>query len=126
MAKVAIFFGALLIAIGVGAFFYFDKGKTPLIPAYFGAPILLCGVLALKESIRMHAMHGAVLVALIGFLMPAAMVVIALTKWMGGAEPRWFAVGLQSILAAICGVFVVLCVRSFIAARKRRQAQGAA
>lgn len=125
MARTAIFFGALLIAIGVGALLYFDKGKTPLIPAYFGAPILLCGLLALKESLRMHAMHGAVLVALIGFLMPAVMVAISLAKWMGGGEPRWFAVGLQAVLAVICGLFVVLCVRSFIAARKRRQAQAA-
>lgn len=124
MAKVAIFFGAMLIAIGIGAFIIFNKAMTALIPAYFGGVILLCGILAMKEAIRKHAMHVAVLVGLIGLLMPGFMVIRAIIRSSQGTEQRWNAVGLQAVMAVICGIFVVLCVRSFIAARKRRLANG--
>jgi hypothetical protein len=41
---------------------------TALIPAFFGLPLVILGVLALQEGWRKHAMHAAVVVGLIGFL----------------------------------------------------------
>ena len=47
-------------------------------------------------------------------------------KWMGGTTPeRPGAVIAQTIMALICAIFVALCVRSFIAARKAREAGSA-
>ncbi|MCH7603945.1 MAG: hypothetical protein IIB54_14375, partial [Planctomycetes bacterium] len=71
---------------------------------------------------RKHAMHGAVLLGLLGFVGALMRPVMKLF----GEEPFELnmAVGSQLAMAAICLVFVVLCVRSFIAARKSREAEG--
>ncbi|MCZ6835728.1 MAG: hypothetical protein O7G85_08140, partial [Planctomycetota bacterium] len=67
MARLTIVFGSLLIALGLVVYFVLadpdEQGKvsvTALIPAFFGIPIALLGVVALKEKLRMHAIHGAV------------------------------------------------------------------
>ena len=78
MAPIAILFGALLTLLGGGFFVYtgMDPQKiTALIPAFFGIPLIVLGVLARSEKLRMHAMHGAALLGLVGFGMPAFMVI---------------------------------------------------
>ena len=124
MANITIIIGLLLMALGAGG--YFGGGQasmTALIPAFFGLPIALLGVLALKEKLRKHAMHGAVLLGLLGFVGALMRPV----KNLFGEEPFELnlATGSQLVMALICLVFVVLCVRSFIAARKSREAQDA-
>ena len=120
--------GLLLGALGVvsytGAVPYFGSGQssswTPLIPALFGAPLLLLGLLALKERFLKHAMHAAAMVGLLGLLGSLGMVVPKLPAVARGeALERPEAFHSQVAMAALCGVFVVVCVRSFIAARKR-------
>ena len=123
MANITIIIGLLLIALGAGG--YYGGGQasmTAMIPAFFGLPIALLGVVALKEKLRKHAMHGAVLLGLLGFVGALMRPVMKLF----GEEPFELnmAVGSQLAMAAICLVFVVLCVRSFIAARKSREAEG--
>ena len=64
--------GVILSAIGL--FGYFGSASenpspTALIPAAFGVVLIVLGLVAHRASARMHAMHGAVLVALIGFLL---------------------------------------------------------
>src|SRR4051794_7576716 len=66
---VSIIWGGLLI--GLGLWGYLGTGTTSwtaLIPAFVGAPLALCGLLALKESLLKHAMHAAAMIGLIGFL----------------------------------------------------------
>jgi hypothetical protein len=70
----------------------------------------------------MHAMHAAATLALVGFL---AMIpgLVKLARWAGGTVPaRPAAVVSQSIMAGLMLVFLVLCVRSFINARRARTA----
>ena len=58
MAKITIGLGLVLIALGLGS--YFGTGQasvTALIPAFFGLPLLLLGLVALKERMRKNAMH---------------------------------------------------------------------
>ena len=59
----------MLVALGLGG--YYGSGKvsmTALIPTWLGIPVILCGLLAeMKENLRMHVMHAAVLLGLIGF-----------------------------------------------------------
>src|SRR5690348_4350051 len=111
VAKISIIFGILLCVLGVGAFVGTGShAPTALIPAYFGAPILLCGFIATKPSLRMHAMHGAVLVALIGTVGAAVRIIQGLVN--GIKLPIAFACTV--IMLLLCAVFVALCVKSFI------------
>jgi hypothetical protein len=97
-----------------------------LIPAYFGAAIVLCGLVALKEQFLKHAMHVAAMIGLVGFLAGAGMGLPKLPKLLNGQAERPAAVKLQLWMGGVCLVFVVLCVNSFIQARRRRRAAAAA
>lgn len=121
MAKLTIVLANILILMGIGGYIASDMvSVTALIPAFFGVPLEILGWLALAESRRKHAMHGAVMVALIGFLGSAPGLLKVGTLFNGEAE-RPMAVGLQSAMAVLLAVYIGLCVRSFIAARKARQ-----
>ena len=76
MPFTAIVFGALLVLTGVVGYIHGvmnDKASlTAFIPAVFGLVIAILGLTAnVKESLRKHLMHAAVVVALLGFLIPA-------------------------------------------------------
>ena len=108
-------FGILLIALGVWAYTA-TKAPTGLIPAYFGAVLAICGVMTSKVGLRMHVMHVAALVGLLGTLGGLGM---GLPKLLKGAES--IAPKVQVGMGVLSLIFLVLCIRSFIAARKARQ-----
>jgi hypothetical protein len=124
MAKLTIGFGVVLIALGAWGFLGTGSAHpTALIPAYFGLVIAIAGALAITENVkrRMLWMHIAVTVGLLGFLGAASQ---AIREYVGAhgaplAHPE--AVKAQAAMAGICLVFVGLCVRSFIAARRGRK-----
>ncbi len=95
---------------------------TALIPALFGLPLGFLGMLALKERMRKHAMHAAALIALLGLVGSLFRIV---KKLIVGEELEVStAVTMQLVVAALCAVFVVLlCIRSFIKARRAGAAQ---
>ena len=119
MANTAMLFGGLLIALGLAG--YVGTGMespTALIPAAFGLLLTIAGWIARDESRRKHAMHGAAMVGLLGFL-GSASALLELPDLLGGGQVvRPAAVISRSIMAVLSLVFVVLCVRSFIAARR--------
>ena len=125
MAKVTIAVGILLMILGVGFYLALSEARslTALIPTFFGLPIFAFGLVARDEFKRKHAMHAAVLFGLLGFLGSFSM---GFPKWkmlLSGAEiPRPLAAYEQLAMAIICGVFVIMCVKSFIHARKAREA----
>jgi len=124
MAKLTIAFGAILIALGIWA--YIATGSehpTALIPTWFGVVLLLAGAFANSENPkqRMLWMHIAVTVGLLGFLGAGSMAIVEYVKAHGGPLSRPVAVEDQAAMAVICLMFVALCVRSFIAARKARK-----
>jgi sugar phosphate permease len=128
MAKPAIVFALLLIGLGLYSYSQAEpkegtdkKSPTAMIPAFFGAPILICGILALDPKKRKHAMHGAVTVGLLGFLGSVAM----LPKTLKAEEISQLKVISQGGMAIICLIFVIMCVRSFIAARKEMTSETA-
>jgi hypothetical protein len=98
--------------------------KTALIPAFFGLALALCGSLAFKDSRKKHAMHAAAMIGLLGCLGALAMVAKELVRLVseGGSLKRPIAFGSQCVMAALCGVFLFLCIKSFIAAKKARLA----
>jgi hypothetical protein len=122
MPATTIAIGAALIVLGLGSY-ALTGGVSPtaLIPAAFGVLLLLAGVLARNERMRMHAMHGAVLVALLGFL-GSVRGVMGLGTVLDGTAVRPAAIVAQTIMAVLTLVYVVLAVRSFIAARRARRA----
>lgn len=95
-----------------------DRGSfTALIPAFFGVILGVSGLLGLKyEGSRKHLMHGAVVVALLGFIATAGRLISRLSEIT--MSP---AVLSQASTAVVCLVFVVLAIRSFAAARRASQ-----
>jgi hypothetical protein len=83
-----------------------------LIPAFVGLPILLLGILACKESARKHAMHAAAALGLLGLLAAVGRIAMAgLSFTPVGAS--------LVIMVLLTGGFVLLCVKSFVDARRR-------
>ena len=78
---------------------------------------MILGLVAGKANLRKHAMHAAAALALLGFLGGLAMVIRGL---MGGMQ-RPVAVIESAIMGGLCLLFVILCVKSFIDARRRRE-----
>lgn len=108
--------GILLIVLG-GWGYTQSTTRSPmaLIPSLLGVLFLALGIAAGRETWRKHAMHAAAALALVGLLAglgPALM--------MPGAPPLMRrSTGAMSVL---CAVFLVLAVRSFVAARRARLA----
>ena len=124
MPTLALLVGVALVALGLGT--YLGTGAhapTALIPVALGVPIAAAGLLARNPRLRMHAMHVAVLVALLGVLgcIPGVLRIPAL---LGGTAERPVAVVAQTVTFAICLAFVVSAVRSFIEARRSRASAG--
>lgn len=123
MRKLTTVFGIVFILLGVSL--YFGTGResvTALIPAFLGVLFLVCAALATTERRRKHAMHAAVLLALVGFGGSVGGLVGVL-KSLGGAElTRPTASYGRAVMAVLCVIFIVAAVRSFIAARRARNA----
>lgn len=133
MPAVSMVFGLLLIALGIWGYWGGVLGLweplgfpapeklsgTALIPAVVGVLLLVCGLLAFKERLLKHAMHGAAMVGLLGFVAAGWRLVVTLVR-QGKIE----GVGGVSLatMTLLCGVFVALCVNSFIQVRRRRRA----
>ena len=132
MAKVTLVFALLLVLLGLGG--YFGTGSlhpTALIPTWFGLALGIFGFLAISpnEGRRKLFMHINVTIALLGFLGAAVEVIRSLVSTMdlnavmAGAQPapvNPIALGSKIIMACLLLIYVGLCVRSFIAARRAR------
>ncbi|HEY5054959.1 MAG TPA: hypothetical protein VII58_02290 [Acidobacteriaceae bacterium] len=125
MAKVSIVFGVVLIVLGAWGFVATgSQHPTALIPAYFGLALGLCGALVMRNNGAQRAlwMHVAVTLGLLGFLGSGAMAIKETASAHGGPLAHPPAVEAQTAMAVVCLIFVLLCVRSFIAARRAREA----
>ena len=119
MPLVAIVCGVLLIGVGIAGYTLSDAESpvTALIPAGVGVLLAISGaIVQAKPSARKHVMHFAVTVGLLGFLAAAGRLAMVLAQGKGSALGR----GSLAAMAVICAVFVVLCVKSFIDARRNR------
>ena len=125
MAKLTIGFGVLLILLGIFGYVYTGSAhSTALIPAGIGLFFVLFGVMANTENSkkRMLWMHISVTVALLTFLgtIPADIDTIRLAHGTYFAHPA--AVEEKGALSLLSLLYVLFCVRSFIAARRSRLA----
>jgi hypothetical protein len=125
MAKLTIGCGVLLILLGIVGFVATGSAHpTALIPGVFGLLFAVFGTLAKTEDSkkRMLWMHIAVTVGLLGFLFTIPGLIDVIRMARGIAVRRPAAAEEQAIMWVICGIFVALCVRSFINARRSRLA----
>jgi hypothetical protein len=122
MPTLAIFFGLVLDIMGVASFLATGATHfTALIPSLFGTIIFLSGILAhIKPGIRKHAMHVAALFGLLGTLGGLGMGLPKIAALIAGTAERPLAVGMQIAMGLVSLVFVALCVKSFVDARKAR------
>ena len=125
MHHLTVLFGVILSAIGL--FSYFGSASenpspTALIPTAFGVIFIVLGVIAHRAGARRHAMHAAAAIALVGGLLAASRIKIGslVSDDVTYRRPE----AMKALMALTCFVFVVMCVVSFVKARRRRaQAQ---
>jgi peptidoglycan/LPS O-acetylase OafA/YrhL len=127
MAKVTILFGVLLIILGlVGFFGTGSTHPTALIPTWFGLALGAGGLLAISPSERRRKifMHINVTVGLAGLIGAIASVLHGYGHSRSlGLDPDYQALSAQLTMAILLLIYVNLCVRSFISARRARQEQ---
>ena len=123
MAKITVLFGVLLILLGVASYLLTGhKFPTSLIPVAFGILLAIFGGMAETPETRrrMLFMHIAVTVGLLGFLATAPAIVSAVQLFKGKLFPYPAAIEEKAAMSLLLLIYVVLCVRSFIAARRSR------
>ncbi len=145
----ALLFGVILVVIGLAGYFMpsgsagaADQGSTiaaenrssvdppaeskssitALIPACVGVLLLACGLVAMaKPESAKDAMHVAAAIALLGALAATGRGIPSLIKVVSGAEGvNTRATTFLILMAVVCWTYVVLSVRSFLAARAAR------
>ena len=118
MPIVGIMQGFFLIVIGI-IFYLFpedEQSVTALIPSFIGLGLLIPGYLAYtNENMKMHAMHAAVLVSLMGTLGGA----MGLPDMIAGDFNRPTIARLSLLI--FCGEYMIFSIMSFRAARIKRE-----
>jgi hypothetical protein len=123
MAKITVLFGVLLIILGAASFILTGhKFPTSLIPVAFGILLVIFGGMAETPQTRrrMLFMHIAVTIGLLGFLATAPALLSAVQLFKGKLFPYPAAIEEKAAMSVLLLIYVVLCVRSFIAARRSR------
>jgi hypothetical protein len=123
MAKITVLFGVLLIILGAASYILTGhKFPTSLIPVAFGILLVIFGAMAETpvSRRRMLFMHIAVTVGLLGFLATAPALFSAFQLFKGKLFPYPAAIEEKAAMSVLLLIYVVLCVRSFIAARRSR------
>lgn len=125
MAKVTVVFAVLLIALGmIGYFGTGAQHATALIPTWFGAALGMFGLLAMSpdEGRRKLFMHVNVTLGLLGFIAVGIETIRGyVSATHAGKQPDMIALASKLTMTGLLLIYVILCVRSFIAARRARQ-----
>ncbi len=123
MPRLSIIFGLILLFIGrVGYVAAETNSVTAMIPDLFGLGLIILGVAAVGvgDRVRMHVMHGAVTIALVGAAVAGYRGVPGVWAYLNGARGRsCLEITMQLAMTLACVLFVVLAVRSFVQARRK-------
>jgi len=123
MPRITLLFGLGFIVLGIVGYVGSDTSSvTALIPSFFGVVFAVLGFLGENPERRALTMHIAAGVAVLG-LLGSAMGLMDLPALLSGDDlDRPWAVGTQSVMAVGLVVYLILAVRSFMAARRTRTA----
>jgi hypothetical protein len=122
LAKLTLVLAVLLAALGLAG--YLGTGSqhpTALIPTWFGLALGIFGLLAISAnaSRRKLFMHINVTIALLGFLGAAVEAIRGYVHAESAGIPvDQIALASKVTMAGLLLIYVILCVRSFIAARR--------
>ena len=123
MPTIANVCGLLLILTGVAGYFLADlddRSLTAFIPSLVGILLLITGIWAgAAPNSRKHLMHAAAVIGLLGAILAGGRLGMVLAT--GGGSP--LSIGAVTVMFAICLIFLILCVRSFRAARRNRASE---
>ena len=133
MPKLTMVFGLLLCGVSVSIMIYLlgfaggeVKSASVLIPMAVGIPLFILGLFAqIRPGARKHLMHAAVSLGLLGALAALSRGVPQLLKVVRGEAVDWLPVSTVWAMVIICVTYVLVCIESFISARKARQAAAA-
>lgn len=125
MAKVTLVFAFLLVALGVAGYFALPRAHSmEWVYTAFGLALGIFGFLAISpsESRRKLFMHVNSAIGVIALLTGA---VAALQSYGNaraeGIDPDMKAIAYKLVMAFLMLVYVNLCVRSFLNARRSRE-----
>ncbi|MEJ5915592.1 hypothetical protein [Pseudokineococcus sp. 1T1Z-3] len=122
MTALTLLVGALLSTMGVVAYAATGaESLTALIPSVVGVLLVVAGLLARKASLHRHAVHGALVVALLG-LLGSLMNVARVPDVVAGTAERPAAVVVSTLMAVVLLGYLVAGIQSFVRARRRRAA----
>jgi hypothetical protein len=122
LAKLTLVLAVLLVALGLIG--YLGTGslhRTALIPAWIGLALGIGGFLAISPNERRRKlfMHINVTIALLGFIGSTVEAIRGYVHASSlGLPPDKIALASKVTLAGLLLIYVILCVRSFIAARR--------
>ncbi|WP_246836175.1 MULTISPECIES: hypothetical protein [Nesterenkonia] len=127
MPRLTFITGGLLVIVGVAGYLFSmlndTQHFTALIPSVVGLLLLASGALALKNL--MAGIHVALLIALLGAL-SMAMPLMSLGELFAGEAERPGAVIAALITLIALVIYLILGVRSFLAARRWKKSSTAA
>ena len=122
MIKTTLVFAVLLIALGLAGFLGTGSAHpTALIPAWIGIALGFGGLLAISpsENRRKIFMHINVTIALLGVIGTGVEIIrSSFANLAADKAPNLWALYSKLTLELLLLVYVILCVRSFIAARR--------
>jgi hypothetical protein len=122
MPKISVIFGILLSILGLYGYYGMGMGSiTALIPVFIGVPIIILGVLAFDENKIKNSMHAASVLVLLGLIGSAYRLIQKII--IGNMDDSSI---ILIIMIAICAIFLMLAINSFIEARKAREKKQAA
>jgi hypothetical protein len=122
MSYLAIGVGIVMIAMGVVSIAETPSSLFDIVfPAGLGMLFILMGLLARKEQLKKHAMHGAAMLSLLGLVLTIPALSVLGAQSHGGMPPHAITSFAQMATGVLCLVFLVAAVRSFIVARRARQ-----
>ncbi len=122
ITKLTLATGGLLTLTGVIAYLATGGASlTALIPSAAGVLLLVAGWLARNPNLHRHAIHGALAVALLGAL-GSVMNVAKVGQLVAGTAERPGAIWASLVMFVLLVGYLAVGVRSFIEARRTRQA----
>jgi hypothetical protein len=131
MAKPTIIIGFLLVLVGVGGYCAGHPDPvsqhvsyTALIPAAIGVILALLGAISLNDGARKHAMHVAAMVGLLSIVAVAMRLPPTFTELQQSSPAAPLKLASMLVTLLLCVIFLVMCIRSFIQARRNRLAGG--
>jgi uncharacterized membrane protein len=113
MAKVTQLVGATLVVVGVVAYVATGFASvTALLPSLLGLVIAVLGVVAARVDAGQHAIHAALVVALLGLL--------GSLQPLGGLADAEPAAITSLVTVLVLAAYLAFGVRSFVSARRDR------